>query len=345
MLPATWKPKYEISIANRQYPEPDENTVTPFFTEMVGTLAEGLSLKTTEGMYAAFGERVKRFNETFDQTKKFITSIIKSNMTGNDKQAIDQKALPFDQHMKRLVFSAPPGLTAEVAIRPPEQQLAILNDSISLNVGALTYFLTRSLDELVRVHQVGLIEWFSDKVARFHFYLNSFESSATILNRQHSQNGRTHTETWEKETTKTERQQRHQHDLVDAKDLPLQTYVPYRVEKLVREIPSLFKDFFRVVKGNQIFEHVVEDVQTTVERHGESQTWTEPEPQPPRSVWQYDPALVIGNYVVAGWGEEEESMSRQVEEKTQHYWLCMPAPHHQRECRDKLMTERLNIHW
>jgi hypothetical protein len=307
---------YEITLGNKRYPVPEESGPTPFFEEMTSSLIGELSLKSpkSDEMYPAFGSLVERFNRTFEQIKAFLVMIHRTNCTGKDHAAIEEKVKAVGTQMKKLTFSHPPGLTAQLAIRPEEEQLVSLNESISLNIRALVYFLTKSLDEMVAAQHVGLIDWIGPKVCSFHFFLNSFDTKDTILNRSHTVNDRTHTETWERETVKTAKRQRHQHDLVKAEALPVDTYVPFRVQKLAREVPDLFKDYFRVVQGQQIFEHVVEEVQTTVNRQGESRTWTEPIPQPARSVWKYDPALVIGDYVVAGWDEVEVAKSKRIDE-------------------------------
>lgn len=311
---------YAVTVASKKYPEPKPG-LTPYFESIVRDLTGVLSLKVAKAreMYPEFGKRVQLFNRTFEEIKAFLWMIRRSNCVGGDWNEIFAQLGLLKKKLDGITFCPPPGLTAEVAILPEDQQLALLNKGIVNNVRALVHFITSALDELVNEEQVGLFESFGKRVCRFHFYVNSFETEDTILGRKHTQEGRKHTEEWTRETTKTERRQRHQHDLVDAdewmvgKDKPP---VPHRVEWLVDGIPELFKPFFRIVTGSQIFEHVIEEVQKTTTQNNETRTWVDPlPPTPPMSVWRWDPALTFGHYVVAGWDDTEVSEARSVEER------------------------------
>lgn len=301
---------YGISVHGKSYPKP-EPALSPIFTGIRKGLTNQLLLKNASRstLHAEFGKRVGLFVNTFQQIKDFLIAIHRSNMSGTDFAAIAAKQESIKSEVQKITYSPAASLTAEVAILPEKEQLEYLNKSIELNVGALVAFLSSSLDALVAGKQAGLIEWFSADVCRFHYFLEAHETKDTILDHRHTAFGGTHTETFTRETTQTVMNERHQHDLVDAQVHAVgKVYVPFRISTLTKSLPDMFRPYFSVVTGNQIFEHVVREIKQTTSQAAESRTWHEP---PPMSVWRLDPALTIGEYVVAGWDEVEERQSRE----------------------------------
>jgi hypothetical protein len=99
----------------------------------------------------------------------------------------------------------------------------------------------------------------------------------------------------------------HAHALIKAKSkpLPCDTPMPKRVKTLIKETPDWLRQRLRVIDGVLIQE-------ATASREVDRQTTTRPVPPDPRDTYSKDPALCLGNYVLAGWVMDEIEQERVV---------------------------------
>lgn len=189
--------------------------------------------------------------------------------------------------------------------------------------------------------QTGVIEWFSDDVCRFNFFRNVLierkvsQRTSSETSSDKVTNGTVHTRktTVEHDWERTHRHVRHTHDVVEAQKLAFlgrwskveETRKPFWVEDLIDDIPEYLRAVAHIVTGQQIYEQIVEeDLKTEEWTEVETSTssWFEesPEARAARiareaaerqrlragmSLYRWDPAVVVGHYVLAGWSEKD----------------------------------------
>lgn len=89
----------------------------------------------------------------------------------------------------------------------------------------------------------------------------------------------------------------HVHDLVRARCLPVHNSLPkpQRVVELIERIPKFLAPFVQVVDGHQFHDAV-----------GEATEWQQIDVRvQERNLYRYEPAVVLGQYVLTGWLPEE----------------------------------------
>ena len=206
-----------------------------------------------------------------------------------------------------------------------------------------------TLDQLVNMQHIGLIDSLCADACRYHYFIHKDETVMLKerVDRDDQVDGKQHTvtTTTHREKERVKSLTRHVHDLIDAKQhvFPAEKInKPNRVLPVFSSLPDVLKPLARVVDGQQIRDLRIErdlsrERWTDVER--DVRTWEE---TPPRvveqSMYRYDPALVIGGqYVVAGWiGEEwqrEEDKRNNIAQQKREYEAEKAAEKAERDAR------------
>lgn len=213
-------------------------------------------------------------------------------------------------------FKKPHALRLDLHTQPE----FVIRTTLDLALRSATESLVRqfvdALDALVDLEQVGLIEWKAPDACRYHHFRHVLierqqavrqltnESAkdtqrGAVVKREH-----THVTTVERDLERTHRHARHVHEVLETKSHRLSTWSvswPKRVDVLLRALPRWLKPIARIITGKEIYRQIIEqDIRTesTTETEQAVETWEE-------VLYRPDPAVVIGHYVLTGWGEEE----------------------------------------
>lgn len=165
----------------------------------------------------------------------------------------------------------------------------------------------QSLQHLAKQQLVGRIEWANGVDCRFTFQqfaltqelLSAETRQRRIVDRRTGQRGR---ETLSSEVLQnTFSVLRHEHELINARQHELSQTVfpiPLPIQALVKTIPEWLRPLVRVVEGTQIKERIGEVDVTT-------ENWRSAPQVVDRVLFHNDPALVLGSFVLSGWGQRE----------------------------------------
>ncbi len=165
-------------------------------------------------------------------------------------------------------------------------------------VGGIVNDTLQGLDQLVSSQQVGVIDWLTGDVCRYHFVRAVIVQSTGPSVTTRSDNGHTLRETTKQTILETHRAALHTHELVNARKhrLPaLEVPKPRGVHELISTIPVWLQPYIRVVAGDQIRESVIERDLRTDTREQTTE----------RVLFSRDPAVVLGRYVLAGWTDRD----------------------------------------
>jgi uncharacterized protein (UPF0218 family) len=223
----------------------------------------------------------------------------------------------FKDPYRMLDFKRPPAGTAELAALPPAEIARLMDEALKTSVVKFVFEMVQTLDDMVNKQHAGIIDWTCADAYRYHYFI--FNDNVTVLDartkRDERVDGFKHTVTT---TIHTDKERyvsltRHVHDLIDAKSVTLGDYVgraPERVIPVFRATdPTWLKPFCRVVDGQQIRDLRIEreisrekwtDIETNVTTWEETPPVIREEPH-----FRYDPAIVIGHYVLVGWNGDE----------------------------------------
>lgn len=244
--------------------------------------------------------------------------------------ALDKTRLPLLQAMNEIALPLPPALSAGLIVRPLEVVQESVRCWVQESCRAITEQLVMALHKLVEMEVVGLIEWKSEDVCQLHFFRQ------TIL-QDHVQSQRSTAvrrirrnlvafEEWEQLRARNRViVERHEHHLMNAQAHVLgpgqaQFPIPREYDDLLNRIPEWLRPQVRVLEGTLIQEHV-DSRQIREERWKSERVLRDSRLIQPRvrNAYEVDPALLLGHFVLAGWGqyEVERELFRQEREQEQ----------------------------
>jgi len=283
-LPAKVEPQFHPLVQSVQRP-------------LVGRL-HGF-LQTKGGMFRCFDRGMRdlqtRRDEMIDLLKAVVVANTKYvNKTGHGKQKVET----FDEIIKLLkrtkapsrIRLQPKNAGAELACKSVEEVLHDLRNELASASGQLVRSFQQGLQYLTSVGQVGEITWHSKDVCRFSYFENE------IIDQQVG-NRRREGNQWKWKERRMFHNRRIVHDVMNARRLGVNSRIkkPERVQALIAVIPRWLKSSCHIVAGQEI-RVSVEERSATVDE------WENVEEIPRvESSYKYDPALVIGNYVLTAW--------------------------------------------
>jgi hypothetical protein len=305
-------------ISNNRISVPLQGRVYPFVTpqdklpDFFGTLPE--RIYTDNFALPKKGSKSDLFRWYADG----ITKLDKMRSGFNGLCGKVAQAGGFKDPYRMIEFKNAPAGTAELAALPPAEIAGLMDSALKTSIVKFVFEMVATLDEMVNNQHAGVIDWTCADACRYHYFI--FSDNVTVLDartkRDERVDGLKHTVTT---TTHTDKERyvsltRHVHDLIDAKGVALGSYqqnIPVRVSPVTSHMPEWLSPFVRVVDGQQIRDLRIEreisrerftDVDTQVTTWEETPPVVREEP-----VFRYDPAIVIGHYVLAGWNEDEIS--------------------------------------
>ena len=214
-------------------------------------------------------------------------------------------------------------VSAELLSSPAEYYCQQLDTALSDEVTNFSLQLFEMLKHMVDLELFGLVEWLPKQCCRYHFFRRVVIQGA-------EERTETVTEDWDadldpdfrprvvgnRRTTSTQRVRheirfaRHQHDLINAVRTSIRNstvIMPPPIVRLVKSIPEWLYPFVEVIDGQIVRELIVErDISvedwTKVDVRDEPIINVDVRDDP---IIDYDPGIVIGPYVLSGWGSVE----------------------------------------
>ena len=200
---------------------------------------------------------------------------------------------------------------AELFSRPANEYRRDIDNSLSQECEKFAEQFLLQLASLVDQELVGLVEWLPDDCCRYHFFRQ------VILQQETERDVDVH-DSWDtdqdsdfrprgnrRETSTTSvkhqiRQARHLHELINAIRTSInnsKVVMPPQIVRLTKSVPEWLYPFVEVIDGQIVREQ-------TIERDIAIEDWTQvvvrDEP-----IVGIDPGIVIGPYVLSGWGTTE----------------------------------------
>jgi hypothetical protein len=316
----------------RMYPLADRPPIEPELpTPLAGLPAhiesllpyhEAARLATTrQAQYDAYEGALGTIEKLYAENAQFLQDVFTCNVEvrgawTNDRRKFELMQAVVEEwnhKLPKFLFERPRLLTLDLHKKPDFVVRSALLDGIRGTIHTLVKKFVQGLDCLVEMEQVGLIEWIQDDGCRFHFYKNVIEetngdvreTTREDVTDRGSVRERKKTTRTERDYVRSRRHARHVHDVVCAQNLLLNSSrdlkMPPRVRKLLDSSPDYVKPFMRVVTGTEVRRLMIErDLATeTLTESEESVTVAE------EIMYRPDPAVVIGHYVLTGWGAEE----------------------------------------
>lgn len=201
-----------------------------------------------------------------------------------------------------------PVLTADLIAQPLNEITPVLNNWLRQSSFTVAAQLLLSMHVLVELDVVGLIEWPGETACKLNFFRHCVTQDQ-LRNRQtekiEADGLWTRFETWEQFEGRNQYSiERHEHHVMNAEARRLnevQHPIPEDKQAFLNKVPGWIRQHMRVLEGDLILERVIE-------RKIRDEQWkTTPVL---RSSYELDPAILLGHYVVTGWGQQDVNRER-----------------------------------
>ena len=288
---------------------------------------------TQNDIVQAYVASLTQLNRYRDETIALIRTVCETNLEfrqqsgTTDEQARDEAiSAKLDELLAKceIHIDLPTHvLDANLVAKPIENLHSRLRSAIFEAVEGFVDQFFVGLEKLVDVKCVGLIEWPGDNVCCYHFFKEVIlqERGGTTTSRGGVDRTRGTNVGWRKVTEVTQgrhmhRHARHEHHVLEAFHTSIsnsRVIMPPQVKRLVASIPEWLRNVVQVVDGTIFREKIVE-------QDYRDETWqsvrVHEEP-----VYGCEPAVIIGSFVLTGWGPREvaaELLRREQEASVQH---------------------------
>lgn len=214
-------------------------------------------------------------------------------------------------------------VTADLLSRTADVYIPRLNASLTHEAMNFSRQLFDMLQRMVDLELFGLVEWLPKQCCRYHFFRRvviqgAAEETQTVtetLTRDESgarPRGSGRRVIGNRRTTSTHsikhqiRFARHQHELINAVRTSVHNstvIMPPQIVRLVESIPEWLYPFVEVIDGQIVRELIIE-------RDVSVKDWTQVDVRD-EPILELDPGIVIGPYVLSGWGSVEIQKEQQ----------------------------------
>lgn len=202
-----------------------------------------------------------------------------------------------------------PVLTAELMAQPLEAIKPVAFQWYRDASHTVAAHLLLSMHMLVQLDVVGLVEWPGETTCKLNFFRHVVTQDQVRRRRTQSvqDNGldddglpSVRLDTWEHiEGRNRYSIECHEHHVIDAEVKPIGSAIypiPADKQAFLEQTPPWIKQHLKILEGDLILERVIE------RNVGEDLWKTTPQL---RSSYEIEPAIVLGHYVISGWGETE----------------------------------------
>ena len=289
--------------------------------------------ETSEQIVRCFVESHQRLSEMAGEARRLLETVCRVHVQCVRSDQFDSKRQEEAEEAKvrecmdvmMPAVGLGPELDASTVVQKPAAAMQRLTMSLGRSACELVESFFSSLEQLVDKEVVGLIQWHSDSVCKFHFFrrllIHQFDGQTTTERTEsfwRTVDGRRVRRTEKTTTTATRGHDVHEHirheqQLMQAAKQPLgssELVIPEDVQEIVDVVPEWLSPFVRVAVGECFRERII--------RHTEkNEKWEDSRVSKQvfeRPVTYYDPAVTIGEFVLAGWGQREHAaeMDRRV---------------------------------
>ena len=217
-----------------------------------------------------------------------------------------------------------PVLTAELMAQPLVEILPVLNHWLRNSCHTIAAHLLLSMHVLVQLDVVGLVEWPGESTCKLNFFKHVVTQNQIKRHRTQSiqqseidDSGlrSVRLETWEHiEGRDRYSIERHEHHVINAETHTVESArypIPEEKRAFLGRVPPWIRQHLRILEGDLILEKI--DEQVVGEKHWQSTPRI-------KSSYEIEPAIVLGHYVVTGWGqvdiEKEGRRRKRLESQT-----------------------------
>jgi hypothetical protein len=205
-----------------------------------------------------------------------------------------------------------PALTAELMCQSLEVVHHEVNGWVQEACHTIAGQLLLAMHVLVELETVGVIEWPGETVCKLHFFRHivTQDRIGTSVSQQRTESGddlqRFITVTELRRTTVRNRYsiECHEHHVMNAEAREIaktQFPIPAQYQQFLDRIPPWIRQHIRILEGDLILERITH-------RDVREETWESASVQ--RTVYELEPAILLGHYVITGWGQQEVDRER-----------------------------------
>lgn len=292
-----------------------------------------LSSPARETVATAYINSLKTLNEFYHDVRTVICEACLANLefradeNATHVEARDKILSDKLEEMMTQAFAAwlpaKNALTASLLSNSPDTFIGQLEASLSEEVDRFSQQFVELLERMVDLELFGLVEWLPKQCCRYHFFrrvvIQGPEVRTQSINESFADNsdassGQRIIGNRRTTSTRTVRHEirfaRHQHELINAVRTSIRNstvIMPPPIVQLVESVPSWLYPFVEVIDGQIVRELIIE-------RDISVEDWTQVDVRD-EPIIDIDPGIVIGPYVLSGWGSMEirkEQERRQV---------------------------------
>ena len=277
-------------------------------------------------------------NECYDEIRNVVLEACRANLefraNDNNETHAEARDAILEGKLNEMMtqafaawLPAKNSLTASLMSNSPDAFVRQLEASLSEEVDRFSRQFLELLERMVDRELFGLVEWLPKQCCRYHFFRrvviqgpevrtqsinDSFADDSDAGSGQRIIGNR---RTTSRRTVSHEiRFARHQHELINAVRTSIgnsTVIMPPPIVRLVDSIPRWLYPFVEVIDGQIVRELIIE-------RDVSVEDWTQVDVRD-EPIIDIDPGIVIGPYVLSGWGSMEiqkEQERRQVAQQT-----------------------------
>lgn len=202
-----------------------------------------------------------------------------------------------------------PVITADLIAQPLDSIIPVVNQWFRNSCHAVAAQLLMSMHRLVQLDVVGLVEWPGETACKLNFFRHVItqdqirhKRSRSVQQDDFGEEGfrSVRLETWEHiEGRNTYSIERHEHHVMNAQVNSIDSAhypIPQDKQAFLNRVPPWIKQHLSILEGDLILEKVNEKYV------GEDLWQTTPQL---KSSFELEPAIVLGHYVITGWGQKE----------------------------------------
>jgi hypothetical protein len=291
------------------------------------------SLPARETVATAYIDSLKTLNEFYHDVRTVICEACRANLefradeNATHVEARDKILGGKLEEMMTQAFAAwlpaKNSLTASLLSNSPDAFIGQLDASLSEEVDRFSRQFLELLERMVDLELFGLVEWLPKQCCRYHFFrrvviqgpeVRTQSTNETFVDDSEESSPPGIIGNRRTTSTRTVRHEirfaRHQHELINAVRTSIRNstvIMPPPIVRLVNSIPSWLYPFFEVIDGQIVRELIIE-------RDVSVEDWTQVDVRD-EPIIDIDPGIVIGPFVLSGWGSMEirkEQERRQV---------------------------------
>lgn len=292
-----------------------------------------LSSPARETVATAYINSLKTLNQFYHDIRTVICEACRANLefradeNATHVEARDKILSDKLEEMMTQAFvawlPAKNALTASLLSNSPATFIGQLEASLSEEVDRFSKQFVELLEHMVDLELFGLVEWLPKQCCRYHFFrrvviqepeVRTQSINETFVNDSEGSSGQRIIGNRRTTSTRTVRHEirfgRHQHELINAVRTSIRNstvIMPPPIVRLVDSVPIWLYPFVEVIDGQIVRELIIE-------RDISVEDWTQVDVRD-EPIIDIDPAIVIGPYVLSGWGSMEirkEQERRQV---------------------------------